>query len=251
MKMTEAREIYAYIDKIAPFDSALDFDNAGFLCGDINAAVSKALICLDITPSVAQEALKLGCELIISHHPIIFKPMRTLEADSVPYILAKNSISAICAHTNLDLSPIGTNVQLAKMLGLSAIENADGECLAFGILNGEMSPRNFAIHVKEKLGCKGLRYTSPKKTIKRVAVCTGAGGDMIYRLNGKADAFITGEIKHHELIDADKMGLAVVDIGHYRSEFIVCAPLASMLGNRFPNTEFIVSDKDVEPTEYL
>lgn len=244
-------EIYAYIDKIAPFDTAMDFDNAGLLCGDKNAEVTKALVCLDITAAVADEAQRLGCELIISHHPIIFHPIRSLKSDSVPYMLASKGLSAICAHTNLDISPVGTCAQLAKKLDLAAIEMVENEPIALGILKHEMSANNFAKHIKEKLGCKGLRYTDCGKTIKKVGICTGAGGDMFYKVANKIDAFVTGEIKHHEIIDASAMGIAIADIGHYRSEFIVCAPLASILSNRFNGVEFIVSKDNTELTEYL
>lgn len=244
-------EIYAYIDKIAPFSTAMDFDNAGLLCGDKNADVTKALVCLDITAPVVEEAHRLGCELIISHHPIIFNPIRSVKSDSIPYMLANKGLTAICAHTNLDISPIGTCAQLAKRLDLAAIEMVENEPIAIGILKHEMSPKNFAKHVKETLGCKGLRYTDSGKNIKNVGICTGAGGDMFYKVADKIDAFVTGEIRHHEIIDAVTMGITIADIGHYRSEFIVCAPFASILSNRFQDVEFIVSKDNTELTEYL
>lgn len=249
--MTKISEIYAYIDKIAPFDSAMDFDNCGLLCGNKHTEAKRVLVCLDITAPVIEEAKRLGCNLIISHHPIIFKPLYSLESSSVPYKLASSGITAICAHTNLDISPVGTNAQLAKMLDLSDIEMIENEPIAIGCLKHEMSPLNFARHVKERLGCKGLRYLSGNKNIKTVGVCTGAGGDMLCKISDKTDAFITGEIKHHELISASAMNITVADIGHYRSEFIVCAPLASILSNRFKNVEFIVSESDTELTEYM
>ena len=249
--MAKVSEIYSSINKIAPFDTAMDFDNVGLLCGDKNKEVTKALVCLDITRAVVNEAESSGCELIISHHPVIFNPLKSLPCDSVPYLLASKGISAICAHTNLDISPICTNAQLARKLGLAAVEMIENEPIAVGILKYEMSAKNFAKHVKEALGCKGLRYTDTERRIKRVGICTGAGGDMLYKIADKIDAFVTGEIKHHQLIAADNMGICIADIGHYRSEFIVCAPLASMLSSRINSVEFIVSSADTEPTEYI
>lgn len=249
--MTKVSEIYGYIDRIAPFSTAMDFDNAGLLCGDKNAVVTKALVCLDITAPVVEEAQRLGCELIISHHPIIFRPLKSLKSDSVPYMLASKGVTAICAHTNLDISPVGTCAQLAKKLDLAAIEMVENEPIALGILKHEMSAKNFAKHIKEKLGCKGLRYTDAGRSIKRVGICTGAGGDMFYKVADKIDAFVTGEIKHHEILDASAMKIAIVDIGHYRSEFIVCAPLASILSSRFHDVDFVVSKEDAELTEYI
>ncbi len=249
--MTRISEIYSFIDSIAPFDTAMDFDNAGLLCGDINGVVKRALVCLDITRAAVLEAESLDCELIISHHPIIFRPIKSVPRDSVPYMLAQRSISAICAHTNLDLSPVGTNAQLAKLLGLRGTAFVDGECLMVGELEEEMTALEFARYIKARLGCGGLRYTDSMKSVKTVAICTGAGGDMVYAASGRADALITGEIKHHELIDADKAGLSVFDIGHYRSEFIVCAPLAEMLRRRFAEVDFTVSSADRELTYYI
>ncbi|MCQ4021420.1 MULTISPECIES: Nif3-like dinuclear metal center hexameric protein [unclassified Ruminococcus] len=249
--MTTVKQIYGYIDKIAPFSSAMDFDNVGLLVGDESAAVTKALVCLDITASVVEEATNLECELIISHHPVIFNPLKSLNRGSVPYMLASRGINAICAHTNLDISPLGTNVQLAKKLDLAAIEPIENEPIAIGILKCEMSAKIFAKHVKEKLGCKGLRYMDAGKRIKKVGICTGAGGDELYKIANKIDAFVTGEIKHNQLIDAYNAGISIADIGHYRSEFIVCAPFASILSSRFQDVEFVVSTGDTELTEYI
>lgn len=244
--MAKVSEIYSYIDKIAPFNTAMDFDNVGLLCGDKNKEVTKALVCLDITRSVVEEAADSGCELIISHHPVIFNPLKSLPCDSVPYMLASKGISAICAHTNLDISPIGTNAQLAKRLDLTAVEMVENEPIAIGMLKREMTAEDFARHIKDSLDCKGVRYTDTGRQIKRVGICTGAGGDMLYKIADKIDAFVTGEIKHHQIIDADNMGICIADIGHYRSEFIVCAPLAAMLSSRFEGTRFTVSQTDTE-----
>lgn len=246
----KVKEIYSYIDKIAPFRSAMQGDNCGLLCGDMEAEVKKALVCLDITNAVVEEAHRLGCELIISHHPIIFEPIRSVRSGSIPYELAHYGITAICAHTNLDISPVGTNAQLAKLLDLAAIEMMEGEAIAIGILKHEMSVKSFAKQAKENLNAKGLRYLDCGKNIKRVGMCSGAGGDMLYKIANKIDCFVTGEIKHHQIIDAERMGVSVLDLGHYRTEFIVCAPLCSMLSRNFNDVEFIVSQDNVDLMDY-
>lgn len=249
--MTKVSEIYEYINKIAPFNSAMDFDNVGLLCGDKNTVVSKTLVCLDITAPVIEEAHGLGCELIISHHPIIFNPIHKLNSNSIPYMLANQNINAICAHTNLDLSPIGTNFQLAKKLELDNIEIIENWPIAVGNLKKEIQPSDFAQYVKERLDCKGIRFYNAGLNIQKIGICTGAGGDMLYKVSDKVDAFITGEIKHHQIIDAASMKISIADVGHYCSEFVVCAPLADILSNHFQSVQFMVSKKDIELTEHL
>ena len=116
--MRTVGEIYAAMDGIAPFSSAMDFDNSGLLVGDASMPVERALLALDITLPVIEEAAALGAQLIISHHPVIFHPLRRVETDSPVYQLAKNGLGAICAHTNLDIAEAyGVNEALAKTLG--------------------------------------------------------------------------------------------------------------------------------------
>ena len=117
--MTKIRDLYEYIDSFAPFRSAMSFDNVGLLVGDGEREVTKVLVSLDITRETVAEAAALGAELIVSHHPVIFEPLRTLAPGDVPYELAKVGIAAICAHTNLDLSEsFGVNTCLAAAVGI-------------------------------------------------------------------------------------------------------------------------------------
>ena len=116
--MRTVGEIFSAVDAIAPFASAMDFDNSGLLVGSAGQPVDCALLALDITPAVIEEAVATGAQLIISHHPVIFHPLRSLNADSPVYRLAQNGLAAICAHTNLDLAPVhGVNTALAAALG--------------------------------------------------------------------------------------------------------------------------------------
>ena len=121
--MATVREIYQYLDGLAPFSLQMEFDNAGFLVGRGERAVSKILVSLDITEEVAEEAAELGAELIVSHHPVIFRPLKKLEQGSVVWELARAGISAICAHTNLDKARGGVNDCLAAALGLEQVGN--------------------------------------------------------------------------------------------------------------------------------
>ena len=133
--MARIRDIYDIIDAVAPFSTALDFDNAGLLVGDGNTIVTRALLALDITPAVVAEAASMNANLILSHHPVIFHPLKSLGPQDVPYQLASRGIAALCCHTNLDLSPVcGVNVALGSKLGLRNVRREDvfGEdCVLF------------------------------------------------------------------------------------------------------------------------
>lgn len=246
--MTTVSRIYNFIDFTAPFNTAMDFDNVGLLVGDRDAEVTRAVVSLDITAEVVQEAVKLGAQLIISHHPVIFNPLKSLQADSVPYLLASSHIAAICAHTNLDIAPSGVNTCLAEALGLSNIKYHGKYAAITGKLDRTLTAKEFAQYVKKSLSCKGLRYTECKKSISDVAVCCGAGGDFVYDAVAlEADAFVTGEIKHHEILFANAHNMCVVDAGHYKTEDIVIDSLIKRLRKTFMNVDFrkseVFSDK--------
>lgn len=253
-KMITVKDIYNYIDSFAPFETAMNFDNAGLLMGDENTQVKKALVALDITEDVLNEAHSMGAELIISHHPVIFKPLKSINSNSIPYMIARLNLSAICAHTNLDLSSEGVNVCLAKTLGLENILLTD-EGIVIGELpanNNKLTSKQFAELVKNKLGCNGVRYTDIKNSISRVAVGGGACGEYIYLAkNSGADAFLTGEIKHNYILESHNINLTVVDAGHYKTEDVVIDFLVEKLSKKYPDVVFIKSKKFTDYISYI
>lgn len=242
--MTRISDILDFFETFAPQDTAMDFDNVGLLAGNKNTAVTKVLAVLDITKDVVLEAKELGCELIISHHPVIFTPIKSLAADSVPYLLAQNGIAAVCMHTNLDLSTeFGVNTCLANAIGVRNLKLCDcGECLFAGELESEMPIEDFAQIVKTSLGCRGLRYTDIKSSVKTVAVSSGSGGsNAACAAELGADVLVTGEIKHHEINEANRLGINIIDAGHFKSEDIVILPLINKLSAEFPDIIFTKS----------
>lgn len=242
--MVTINDILNYFESFAPLETAMDFDNCGLLVGGKNTPVTKALVSLDITNEVADEAKKLGCELIISHHPIIFNPIKRLSEDDAVYKLAANGISAVCMHTNLDLSEeFGVNTCLAEAVGLKNIKRSVlGECLFTGELEVETDTEAFVKDVKSALDCKGLRFTDIKSKIKKVALCSGAGGDQIFAAADEhADALLTGEIKHHEINAANSLGVNIIEAGHFKSEAVVILPLIKRLSAKFPDVLFTKS----------
>ena len=227
------REIYDAIDRIAPFQTAMDFDNVGILIGDENADVTKTLLCLDVTPRVLREAKSIGVELIISHHPVIFNPLRTVRPQNIIYALVQSGIAVISAHTNLDMAyPYGVNDALCRKLGLQNVrgilKEGETDIAYMGELPEEMTTEDFAAHIKEALGLSAL-----------AAQAKGA------------DAFVTGEVKHHEVIAAQQAGLALYEAGHYHTELPYRERLKAYLDTACPGVEFIVSESERPPMETL
>lgn len=251
--MTYIKDIIKYTETFAPLKTAMDFDNCGLLVGNGSTSVSKALVALDITDKVIEEAIEIGAELIISHHPVIFNPIKSLDTNSVVYKLAENKISALCLHTNLDLSPdFGVNTCLAEAVGVKNGMFADGECLLIGELEKEITPKEFALVVKNALNCKGLRFTEVCNKVKTVAMCSGSGGDYVTLAKEyNADLLLTGEIKHHEILLANSMNLSIVDAGHFKTEDIVIAPLCNKLSKDFNNVQFIKSSACTDEIQYI
>ena len=252
--MTTIQQILDFFESFAPLATAMDFDNCGLLVGDKDTPVSKVLVTLDITAEVVKEAKEKGCGLIISHHPVIFQPLRRMNSRSVPYLLAQAGISAVCMHTNLDLGEkFGVNICLGQAAGLKEVHRApEGECLFAGTLEDTISVRELAQRVMQNLACSGLRYTEGKGTVRTVAVASGAGGSDIFAAAAiGADALITGEIKHHEINAANEYGIAVIDAGHFKSEDIVINPLIARLKEEFPSAEFTKCQTYSDKMKYL
>lgn len=252
--MTAIHDILRFFEAFAPVQTAMDFDNVGLLIGDKHRAVTKALLALDITAEVTEEAAALGCELIISHHPVIFRPLRRLQTRDAAYLLAQFGIAAVCMHTNLDLSAdFGVNLCLARALGLQNVRKSEcGECLFIGELPEKNAMTAFAAHTKTALHCEGLRYTAQKEQVQTVAVSSGAGGSEIFAAADEgADVLVTGEIKHHEILAANSLGVNMLDAGHFKTEDVVLPPLAEKLGQAFPNVAFIKSAVFDDGVKYL
>ena len=252
--MTTVRDILDFFEGFAPAATAMDFDNVGLLVGSSDAAVTKALLALDITAEVAEEAAANGCGLIVSHHPVIFQPMKRLSARSVPYLLASHGIAAVCMHTNLDLSgSFGVNTCLADALGVQQLrKSADGECLFVGELAADTDMRTFAERTKAALDAAGLRFTAVRQTVRTVAVSSGAGGSEIFAAAREGtDVLVTGEIKHHEINAANELGVNIIDAGHFASENVVMAPLQKKLAQAFPDVAFSLSKSYSDGVNYL
>lgn len=260
-KMNLVSEIYTYIDSFAPFSTQEKWDNSGLLNGSMNKKVSKVLVTLDITNEVADEAAEIGAELIIAHHPVIFKPLYSLSENEPSCKLLKSGISAICVHTPYDVAEGGMSDILMELTGFEKTEGIleitgqNYKTYGFGtigIASQEYQVDELAKKLKNVLGCTVVRYTDGGKPIKKAAFCTGSGGNLIIAaLNQGADAYITSEVKHDQWLLAKQRGISVFDCGHFHTENIGMIRLCKMLAADFSNIEFVMSEVNKDPVKYV
>lgn len=225
------QNIFDFLNEKAPFATAEEWDNPGLLVGDPHKEVNRVLVALDATHAAVDIAQALEADLMITHHPVIFAPLKRLSAHSVPYRLAAEDIALIAAHTNLDKAAGGVNDTLANRLGLQEVAVAEDGYTRIGRLPQEMTAQDFAAHVAQVLEVP-VRYAG-EEPVNTVAVCGGGGGDFIASCVGLADAYVTGEVKHHEWLAAEGC-INVVEAGHYATEVPVVDTLAAWLKEAYP-----------------
>lgn len=225
------QEIIAFLEQKAPAALAEEWDNVGLLVDKAKTA-DIVVTALDATKEAVTFAKEKGATLLITHHPVIFDPLTAL-SDAHPAVLAmENGISVLCLHTNLDKAQGGVNDTLCEKLQLTDVTVAADGMTRVGCLPEAMSPAFFADFVSEKLQTP-VMFTGGK-TVKTVAVCGGGAGDGVFRLEGLADGYVTGEMKHHEFLFANANGQTVVAAGHYATEVPVVDTLTRWLQQAFP-----------------
>lgn len=235
-------DIYTFLNDKYDFALALPYDNVGHLVGSLSSAVTGIVVCLDCTEEAVTVAVENGANLIVSHHPVIFDPLKSVTEESIIYRLIRNDISVISAHTNLDQADGGVNDALCLALELTNIEkvtDSEGFVFRLGELNEPLSADEFASFVSKKLNLR-VKYVGNNSAIKRVAVCSGSGGSMLADVATLGvDAYVTADIKHNVLLSAHELGLVLIDAGHFETEDPVVAHLAKALQKEFPQTKVI------------
>ena len=253
----QVKDIVKLMEDIAPSHLAESWDNVGLLIGSHYNFVKRIMITLDITADVIKEAVEKEADLIISHHPVIFQPIKTLTDSTVIgcqiSTLIRSGISVYAAHTNFDKAKGGTDDTLAELLGLEDVRplTMEDEHPSFGRI-GKL-PRKLALEdylkeIKRAVNADKIDYIGQaKKEIEIVASCAGAGGDFI-QAAGKAgaDLFITGEAKYHEMLPLLDSDMAIAVLGHYTSELPGMDALKLRLQNRFNALQY---DIEVIPSE--
>lgn len=239
-------DIVNYANEIAPFELADSWDNIGLLAGSGDTEVRRVMTALDITAAVVEEAREKGCGLIVSHHPVIFEPLRALRPGTAPYLLAKYDIAALCLHTDLDRAEQGVNTALADALGLKNTVSYPDDYLTVGDYEKAFSADEYAAFVRDRLNAPSVRYTDG--CVRRVAVSSGGGGGGVELSEQYGfDAFVTGELKHHQYLYAVENGIAAFDAGHFSTEDVVIEPLRKLFADKFTEIEFIKSESSVCP----
>ena len=249
------QQILDYVNSLAPRHMKCDWDNVGLLCGRRDQEVKKLLVALDPFLDVCEEAAAIGADLIVTHHPLIFRAPKSITTDDTVgqciLFLASHGISAVNAHTNLDQAPDGVNDVLAQTLGLENVEvlnpeGSDEQGRPWGLLRtgtvAEMELSDFMTLVKARLHTPALRYVDGGKPVHRVAVGGGSCGDGLYDvLAAGCDTFVTADLKYNQFWDAADLGLNLIDAGHFYTENPVCAALAAKLRAQFPEVEVVLS----------
>lgn len=235
------KDIFDFLNEKFPSETACDFDNVGLLVGDPDTEVKKAVIALDCTPNAITAAVENGCQLIITHHPIIFEPLKRVLARSAVYEVIKNGISVISMHTNLDVGIGGVNDCLSVALSLenvTKVKAEDGYMLNTGELTSPLYPDGLALYIKEKLG-GAVKYLGTNKPLKRILLCSGSGGSYVGEvLRQNCDALITADVKHNQFLDAQRLGISLFDAGHFDTEDVVTEPLKRTLQDEFNSVQF-------------
>ena len=242
--MLRCQLIMNALERIAPRRLAEDWDNPGLLVGSFAQRVERILIALDVDDAVTQEAIDRRADMIVAHHPAIFRGMKQLRPD-LPLgkrlaTLLTHGIAVAAAHTNLDVARGGVNDVLAERLGLeklssfviTAQEDGVTESLGrIGTLPAPASIEDFARMVKARLGISHVRLAAAAaRPVRRVAVCGGAGADFIDdAVRRGADVYVTGDVKYHDAQRAVEQGLHIIDAGHYGTESPVLPVLAAAL----------------------
>lgn len=237
-----------WLEEKYPADAAENWDNVGLLVGDDTQEVSHVFLALDLTEETLEEAVHAGADLIVTHHPMIFNGIKKINNHSFTgkriLELVKKGISYYAMHTNFDvLGMASLSAEYLNMVDtevLSVTGEVDGIVQGFGRvgrLPREMTLRECALYVKEVLKLHDVKvYGDLSMRVEKAAICTGAGKSMISEaVKSGAQVYITGDIDHHTGIDTVAMGMALIDAGHYGTEYIFMEAIKKELRQGFPD----------------
>ncbi|MBQ8600379.1 MAG: Nif3-like dinuclear metal center hexameric protein [Clostridia bacterium] len=231
--------ILEFLNKYCPFSLAEEWDNVGLNVGRKTAEVTKVLVALDLTLETVRAAKEMGAQLIVTHHPLLFDPLRQVTDDAVNgeriLALAENGIAHIACHTNLDAADGGVNDCLAAALGLSEVEPL-GNLAKMGILDTTLYA--LADKLKKELPSEHCLGVCCNEQVHKVAIIGGSGGSMLQEaIDAGCDTFVTGELKYNHFLDGREQGINLLTFGHFETEYIVLAPLAEALQKAFPELD--------------
>lgn len=237
----KVKDVFDFLDAAAPYDTQCRWDNSGLMTGAYSAEVNGIAVALDCTLDVIKEAKANCCNLIVCHHPLIFKPVSHIDADSPLYEAVKNEINVLSCHTNFDMADGGVNDVLAELLLLKNIKimMAEGKPLMRSGETSFDSAGDFAAFCARKLD-NSVKFYDAGSSVKNVAVCSGAGGEYVTdAFHAGCDTLVTGEAKHHEYLDAENLHMNLITAGHFSTENPAMEKLKLKLEQAFPDEKII------------
>lgn len=258
------KEVIDALERFAPLPLQEDFDNAGLQVGLTEADMSGALLCLDVTEAVVDEAVRLGCNMIVAHHPLIFHRLaRVTGATYVERCVVKAiraGVTIVAMHTNLDNARGGVNFKIAEKMGLEDVdffvrkEGMPAECGSgvMGTFSKPMCSCEFFEMLKLRFGAECVMANEPlERHIRRVAICGGAGAFLLDdAVRAGADAFVTGEMHYHEFFGHEQQ-IQIAVIGHYESEQFTSEVLRDIIVQEFPEAKCFISRTYTNPIRYV
>ena len=257
--MPTVRDIEEALYHLAPRHLAVEWDNVGHLLGDPDQWVQRCLVALDATPDTAEEAIAGGCQLLVTHHPIMncrWQQVQSIRDDSPQGALLarllRADVSVISMHTNLDIAEGGVNDVLAETLRIVDPGPFTQEGVGrYGRLAEPMELRSFVRFVSRALHCNGVRYADAGKPVHQVAVGGGACGEFEdAAIAAGCDTFVTSDLSYHQFLDAKGKGINLIDAGHFPTEDPICAKLVAYLAGRFPGLSVRRSASHREVIQY-
>lgn len=262
--MLKVKDICRAIEEYAPLSLQESYDNAGLQVGDAEAVVSAVLLCLDVTEETIHEAKARSCNLIVSHHPLIFKGLKSLTgADQTQRIVMdalREGISIYSAHTNLDSAIEGVSYEMAHQLNLKNLEvlipSEKDPKIGLGIIGYYDNPvpqLEFLRKVKETFAVKALRYSGQTQhlVVRKVALCGGSGASFLKEaLASKADAYLSGDFKYHDYTSYG-LDILIADIGHHESELCSRKILSRIIRETFPDCLTYFAESENNPIKIL
>ncbi|MEG1257022.1 Nif3-like dinuclear metal center hexameric protein [Clostridium sp.] len=264
--VAKIEDIMNIMENVAPVNLKESYDNVGLMVGDREAEVHKVLVALDCTVDVIEEAKSIGAELILTHHPLLFRKPKTITTDTLQgkkiISLIKNHIGLYSSHTNWDSVSGGLNDTFVRFLGFNSGEiidkNPNNDKSGIGrIINlqEEKTLEEIIDMIKEKLNLEFLRFSGDlKKTIKRISIVNGSGEDYLdksYEMG--ADLVITGDTTYHFVSDYSEMGLSIIDVGHFNSEWPVVVELSKLVKEavKAMDVEVVISKVVKDPYNFI
>ena len=258
------KEVLSALERFAPLPLQESWDNAGLQVGLTETEVSGALLCLDVTEKIVEEAIQKGCNLIVSHHPLLFRGLKTIsdltDVQRTVMKTIKNGICVISMHTNMDNAKGGVNFKIAEKLGLhdvrffasKTVEGVEVGSGVIGTLSGAMAADDFVVAVKKAFDVEcAMCNELLRRPVQKVAICGGAGDFLLDEaLKAGADAFITGEMHYHQYFGYEQR-IQICVIGHYQSEQFTSEIFREIIERECPGIRTEIAEISTNPILYL